>query len=147
MNPSASVSFQAPSLKKSNQSSRAKLHDGATTEEPTETDPPEENDFDEKKFDGIGLYDIDESGMGVSLRSTERSRHARHLSLREDSESSTSVFLNNLENDRKHARRALSDKQFQLLYGISRGSFEAQAHAGNTFSQPEGCDATSSQRF
>lgn len=129
-NPSVNLSFQAPSLKKSNHGRSKHSSKGELVDE-AENDPTdeEEDDFDEKKWDGIGLYDIDDE-MGVSQRSTERSRRAHHLSfVLDESESST-----NFANDADHPHHVLSDRQFQLMYGLSRGSFEAKAKADHRFS-------------
>ena len=143
-NPSTSVSFQAPSLKKS-KNSRLKLGDNAIAEElgdDTETDPPDDDGgdfFDEKKFDGVGLYDIDEP-IGASPSSANRVFHARHLSLMEGSETSTSTFRDNSDDNgqqqQQQPHHSLSERQFQLMYGLSRGSFEAKTNADHSFLQP-----------
>jgi hypothetical protein len=120
-------SFQAPTLKKKCIYGKSKAVVTILDDSKLEEEDGEVSDMvDEKKFDGIGLYDLDDSNTYPPPSSTTAtnsamndSKHARHLSLMpKDSDHHDSI---------PHHLNALSDKQFEVMYGMSKEQIEAKA--------------------
>jgi hypothetical protein len=120
-------SFEAPTLKKKCVYGKSKavvtiLDDSKLEEEDVEVGDV----IDEKKFDGIGLYDLDDSyshqppssttATSMTMNDSKHARHLSYISTGPDHHASITHHLN-----------ALSDKQFEVIYGLSKEQIEEKA--------------------
>jgi hypothetical protein len=120
----ATVSFQAPSLKKCDHATVKHAYFGGDHDETTTSTTAVGGDF-----DGIGLYDLDTSQTSPRIMIERHGHHSHHLSLLEEDFDSISHMDSPISYSGGHSRHDLSDSQFAIMYGVSRQEFEAKAKA------------------